>query len=196
MRSHHGRLAVNEIRLDDSRPWREKLLRTIQTNYGRAPCFEEVVPTLDHLIRLPTNQLADFNEAALRAFARRLGLEPAKMVRQSDLTAVGAATDLLVELTKAVGGTAYLAGNGAGGYQDDAAFETAGLDVIEQRFGSPPYPQRVEPFVPGLSIVDTLMSCGWDGTADLLLSRESRAEHFPRASDKADLSRRGASHSH
>jgi len=168
IRADGGLLPINRMRVDASRPWRKKLLRTVRMSYGRAPCFDEVFPTLSELIELPTARLAELNEAALHSIALRLRLDPAKMVRQSDLSARGSATELLIELTKAVGGTAYLAGGGAGGYQDDAAFEAAGLTLVPQRFEHPRYPQMVEEHVPGLSIVDALMCCGWSGTAAFL----------------------------
>ncbi|MBK8127284.1 MAG: hypothetical protein IPK56_11485 [Elusimicrobia bacterium] len=41
---------------------------------------------------------------------------------------------------KAVGGTDYLAGGGAGGYQDDAVFAREGLGLIPQGFAPTPYP--------------------------------------------------------
>jgi hypothetical protein len=70
---------------------------------------------------------------------------------------------------KAVGGTAYLAGGGSAGYQEDEKFGDAGLDLVYQSFMHPEYPQRAgATFVPGLSCIDAMMHCGVDGTAALL----------------------------
>jgi hypothetical protein len=90
-------------------------------------------------------------------------------VRSSSLRASSHATDLLIELTKAAGGTTYLAGGLAGAtYQEDEKFEQAGIELRYQRFEHPQYTQQVDAFVPGLSIVDALMNVGVDATRALL----------------------------
>ena len=79
------------------------------------------------------------------------------------------ATDLLVRMVKAVGGTAYLAGGGTAGYQEDDKFHEAGIKLIYQEFQHPTYPQfNSVDFKPGLSVVDALMNCGFGGTSELL----------------------------
>ena len=82
----------------------------------------------------------------------------------------GRATELLIALIRAVDGTAYLCGGGPGGYQDDASFADNGLGLVYQSFTHPVYQQfNTDSFVPGLSVVDALMSCGFPGTRELLL---------------------------
>ena len=49
----------SEMRFPVGAPWRERLLKTIQTNYGRAPHYAEVFRFLDPLIRRPTDNLAE-----------------------------------------------------------------------------------------------------------------------------------------
>ena len=60
-------------------------------------------------------------------------------------------------------------------YQEDAMFAERGVELAPQEFVHPTYPQMVEPFVPGLSIADALLSCGFSGTRELLISGRSRA---------------------
>ena len=80
-----------------------------------------------------------------------------------------------IELTRSVGGTAYMPGGDAYRYQEDAMFAERGVELAPQEFVHPTYPQMVEPFVPGLSIADALLSCGFSGTRELLISGRSRA---------------------
>ena len=94
-------------------------------------------------------------------------------MRSSTLEVEGGKTDLLVAITRRVGGTVYMAGGGAGGYQDDAMFAEAGLGVVYQAFRHPTYPQHgVEAFVPGQSILDVLFNVGFQHAGRLL--RECR----------------------
>ena len=167
VRAYEGTRTIVEMEIDESAPWRKKLLKTIQASYGRAPYHDDVAGPLADLVEDPSGSLADYNVAAIEALASSLGIET-KLVRSSQLEADGAATDLLVAITREVGGRAYLAGGGASGYQEDEKLEAAGIELVEQRFEHPVYEQRTNEFVPGLSVIDALMGCGFAGTRELL----------------------------
>jgi hypothetical protein len=168
VRSYHGVRSVREMQLNEGAPWRTKLSKTIENNYRQAPFFESVFPRLSELINNPTSQLAEYNTAAVTSLSAALGIDPAKFVLGSTIQAEGSATDLLVSMIKAVGGTAYLCGGGAEGYQEDEKFAAAGLRLIYQDFRHPVYTQRgTKEFVPGLSVIDALMNCGFEQTGAL-----------------------------
>jgi hypothetical protein len=170
VRDFHGTRTIADTEIDNRVPWRAKVLKTVELNYRRAPHFDTVFPWLADVIGNPGDKIADYNMRAIRAFTKVLRIDPAKLVIASSLHASGEATSLLVSLVRAVHGDAYLAGGGAAGYQDDAMFSDAGIELQYQEFQHPAYRQfNSAEFVPGLSIVDPLMNCGFDGTADLLL---------------------------
>jgi WbqC-like protein family len=171
VRAAGSALPINEVRIDDAQPWRKKLLRTIELNYRRASAFEEVFPLVEELLTTPSDRIADFNERNMRRIADALGLDTSKVLRSSDLEAEGQSTDLLIALTLAAGGTAYMPGGDAYLYQEDEKFAAQGVELAAQRFEHPAYSQIVEPFVPGLSIVDALLNCGIQGTRQLVSSR-------------------------
>lgn len=172
-RSFHGVREIREIQIDDAISWRDKALRSIQMSYARAPYFDTVFPLLRELLLEPVQSLSALNVLGIRAIAGRLGLDCGKLVLGSTLDAAGASTDLLISMVRAVGGTAYLCGGGAGGYQEDDKFAAAGIALVYQSFQHPVYEQRkAGDFVPGLSIVDALMYRGFGGTASLLGIRD------------------------
>jgi hypothetical protein len=121
---------IGEVKIDDSQPWRGKLLRTLQANYRKAPQFVSCMALIEPLILAAESNLATFNIRAIQAIAARLGLST-QFVQQSTLLHSGKATDLLVSLVKAVGGSAYLSGDGAAGYQRDELFAENGLGLIK-----------------------------------------------------------------
>lgn len=169
VRAYHGVRRIDEMEIDNASRWRDKLLRTLQASYGRAPHYGEVFPLLSEWIGNPTSSLAEFNTASIHGVATLLGLDTRKLVRGSSLEAEGSATDLLIAMTRAAGGTGYLCGGGADGYQEDEKFQAAGLELVYQGFTPAPYPQgKVAEFVPGLSVVDALMWRGPAGTRALL----------------------------
>jgi WbqC-like protein family len=160
---------IDEVRVDDAQPWRDKLLRTIEHNYRRADAYDEIAPLVRDVLSRPTDRLAELNDHGVRRIAEILGLDESKFVRSSTLGVSSHATELLIELTRAVGGSTYLAGNLAGStYQEDEKFEQAGIELRSQRFEHPRYEQQVDEFVPGLSIVDALMHVGPERTRALL----------------------------
>ena len=169
VRSGAGLQHIADVALDDSTPWRSKLLKTIQSSYARSPHFREVFAVLEPLLAERTRLLAELNIAAITAIAERLGLDTGKLIRAATLPTHGQATELLISITMAVGGTSYMCGGGAAGYQEDDLFAASGLELTYQNFVHPVYAQAgATRFVPGLSIVDALMNCGFDGTAALL----------------------------
>lgn len=173
IRAYHGTLPVSEVQIDEAQPWRAKLLKTIELSYGRAPYFEEVGPLVRQMVAEPGSDLARYNLTAIRTLCRSLGLVT-PIVLGTSLAAEGRATDHLIAMVKAVGGSAYLAGGGAAGYQDDSKFAEAGVELVYQRFEHPVYRQfNTAGFRSGLSIVDALMNCGIDGVRRLLDERSA-----------------------
>ena len=163
VRRYRGVKTIAEMMIDQG-DWRKKLVRTLQTAYGQAPHFDEVLPFIQPLIEAPTDELVRYNLASIVALATALGLDHARLVLASELDVSAVGTDRLVRLVKAVGGNVYLCGGGADGYQEDRKFADAGLRLVYQTFRHPTYDQGETPFIPGLSIVDALMRCGFAET--------------------------------
>jgi len=159
---------ISEVRIREADPWREKALSTIRHAYARAPHFDRAFAAVEPLLMERTDRLAAYNEGAIRELARRLLPAAPELVRSSALGVGGRATERLVEIVKALDGDAYLGGGGAGGYQEDEKFERAGIELLRQDFRHPDYPQASEGPVHGLSVLDALMSCGFEGTAAML----------------------------
>jgi hypothetical protein len=168
-RAFHGTSDITAIRWDDGQPWRAKLAKSLRTNYAKAPFFTPTMALLEPLIFHENDSLAEFNIHAISAISQYLLISTKHCVRSSDLGVAGHASDLLIGLTKRVGGQAYLCGGGASGYQDDDAFKLADLEIIYQEYVHPVYSQGVGDFQAGLSIIDALMYVGGAETRRLLI---------------------------
>lgn len=157
LRRMSGNFTIREALIDDRQPWRQKMVKTIEMNYKRAPRFAEVFPMLRDLIEHPEERLCEFNIMIIQRLAQELGVS-ARFIRQSELGVSGAATALLVNIVQAVDAGVYLCGGGAQGYQEDTLFAANGLEVRYQDFAPQPYgvPSR---WLPGLSAIDFLMYC-------------------------------------
>ncbi len=176
-RSGAGFQEVREVRIDESRPWRQKLIRTIEMNYARAAHFASIFPTIQAIFQNPTDKLAEFNLAAIAMIARAMDFNFDHVVLSSSLAVTGSGTDLLIEITRRVGGSTYMCGGGAAGYQDDDAFARNGIGLVYQKFAHPSYSAGdigMQP--PGLSIVDALMHCGTQDVRRMLIPAPRQAE--------------------
>jgi len=156
IRRQPGPMKIRDARIDDDQPWRKKMLRTLEINYGRAPNFSGTMDLLRPLILQETENLAEFNKTVILAITAHLGLH-ARFVCQSGLATQGAATELLIEVTRAVGAGIYLCGGGAAEYQDDALFAQRGVVLRYQNFVEVSYGSAGS-FRPGLSVIDYLMN--------------------------------------
>ena len=104
VRAYHGLRRIEEMQIDESRPWRRKLLATIEQSYRRAPHFDETMALVTEIVMHDGPRLADYNEAGVRRLAAAVGLDVGRFVRSSSLGVTGAATDLLIEITHKLGG--------------------------------------------------------------------------------------------
>lgn len=168
-RAFHGTRLISQMVFDTGLDWRSKLLKTIGAVYGRAPFFAESIALLEPLIRNSENRIADFNIAAITGIAAAIGIDPGKSRRSTAMGACGSATEMLIAVTKCIGGTTYLCGGGAGDYQEDKMFGDAGIKLLYQDFRHPTYPQRGSTaFIPGLSVIDALVNLGIGRTKRLV----------------------------
>ena len=160
-RNFHGKRSINAMFFTSSEDWRGKLLKTLVAAYRRAPFFEEAFAVLEPLIRNPEENIARYNGTSITAIAQYLGLPVENFRWSSEFMVAEHASEMLISLTRAVGGDAYMCGGGALGYQEDAAFSAAEIVLIYQNFEHPIYPQiGSKEFVRGLSIIDALMNIG------------------------------------
>lgn len=152
----------------------ERAERQLLALYG--PAAREVV--FDLFMQTRDCGFVDANAVLIRAVLRQLAmfdvrqtLARASTFRPSPTPGVAG----LIELVRAVGGTTYVAGRGAAAYDDPAEWRAAGIEYTIARFTHPVYPQRRPAgmeFVPGLSVVDSLLNVGAVETRRLL--REAR----------------------
>ncbi|MEE2566467.1 WbqC family protein [Hyphobacterium marinum] len=146
---------INDSWIAGDPKWRNKALRSMQQAYAKAPNFKTAFDLVEPLILNPEQNISHYNVHAIRVIAEAMGLD-SEIVLQSELGTEAASTDLLIEITKKTGADVYLAGGGAGGYQEDEKFAASGLELRYQNFKPIAYRPEND-FIPGLSIIDYLM---------------------------------------
>jgi hypothetical protein len=150
---------INQARIDDTKDWRTKHLKTIGHFYMKAPFFEEVFPEIKKIYDQNHSLLIDLNMALMRFYLAFFGVR-VEMVFSSDLKSSSQKSQLILDLVLATGGTRYLSGTGAKDYLEKSLFDQAGIKLNWQEFIHPVYPQLHGNFIPYLSCLDFAMNCG------------------------------------
>ncbi len=155
---HKNRLdsTFREVPIANLEKWAHKIRETLRSNYRHHPQFEAVFPFFDELFRREHGHLAELNIEIIRYLGSLLGIE-AEWVLASDLGIEGKRSQLLADLTHAVGGASYLSGPSGREYLEFEPFERHGLEVCYHDYHAAPYPQpKLDHFEPNLSVFDLL----------------------------------------
>ena len=172
---------LSEVQLDNKQPWRRKQWGSIRNAYRKAPNFFEHEPFFKKVDDSNWEKLNDLNYEIFFYLVKALGIK-ARIIRSSDLTLRGEATERLVGLCKDLEASAYLTGAYAAEvYLEAKIFEGEGIGLSFQTFECPQYPQLFDEagFVPELSILDLLFNCG-PKSLDILMGRTCESLHDPK----------------
>ena len=146
-------------------------LRIIQAQYHKAPAFEEIYPFLIELYRFKTDRLTVFNLNVIQEICNKLDIHTTYYL-SSNMNIKSTSNEANIEMTKKVGGSVYLSGDGSTAYINENLFINKGVVLNYTNFEHPVYPQfNTLEFIPGLSVIDVLMNLGFEGTKQLLIKQ-------------------------
>jgi hypothetical protein len=139
--------------------WRRKHWEALRHNYHDAPFWNDYAGWLEATYARPWEWLADLNLHLVAAIREALGVTtPIRDV--SGLTFAGQKTDLILDICRQVGASAYISSDGEAAYIEKDKFERAGVGHSYLGWAPTPYPQLFGDFIPGLATVDLLFNCG------------------------------------
>lgn len=177
---------IDRVKINGKTDWQRKHCQALRLHYGRAPFWNPFGPELLALLESPWTGLGGLNVAVTDLLSQHLGITT-RRVLASTLLAREDPTDRLIDLCRAVGGTVYLAGESGPSYMDVSRFLQTGIAIQVQSYSHPEYPQRYQPFVSHLAVVDLLFNCG---PQSLEILRSGRGWEL--AQPQASVSRRDA----
>ena len=151
---------ILEVEINQRVNWRRKHLQALRTNYARAPHWKEEEAFLEAFYARDWEALVEVNIASIEWLRARMGIGT-RMLRASQMEELSEEpTQRLVDICRAVGADAYLAGAGGRNYMDVDRFAGAGIAVIFQEYEHPVYPQLFGDFLSHLSALDLVLNCG------------------------------------
>jgi WbqC-like protein family len=164
----HG--ALNEAQISDEAPWRERMWKRLEANYGRAPFFDAIAPGVRDWLFTPADSVAAMNSALIRHVCALLGITTT-FRRSSEHPSEAKRSARVLELLQWAGADRYRCTQGSFGYmKEDGLFPDAPVEVLFQNHVPVPYPQIGSPaeFVPSLSALDALFNVGPQRTLELV----------------------------
>ena len=150
---------INEVELDNSRPWREDHLLAIKLNYARAPFLNKYLPALEALYAKDYRLLEDISMATVGFMRGALGVDK-PIIYSSDVKIEETSTARLIQLCVGACVDEYISGAGAREYLEEEAFRRAGIKITWQEFEPKEYPQAFPGFEKDMSALDLLLNCG------------------------------------
>lgn len=147
--------------LSGSRWWGPNAFATLRYAYRKSRHFDDYAPRLRDIFHARWDSLVDLNMATMEFLREQLQIAT-PLVKSSTLQVQGQRSELLLDICRKVGATAFHGGmGGSRTYLDKSAFDAAGMGVVWQEFRHPVYPQCGSgPFIKGLSVLDVLFNCG------------------------------------
>jgi hypothetical protein len=144
-----------------STAWRDKLVKMVELTYRSAPCFAEVFPLVEQLIRHETDNLSDYLAHQLHTLAAYMGIRTefvlsSRGYHNDEMTGQARVIDICTR----EGAHTYINAPGGRTLYEHEAFRHAGIDLQFIAMRPMSYTQRAAQFVPNLSIIDALMALG------------------------------------
>lgn len=160
---------INEVMVNNLANWKKKHRQALQTNYRRAPFFEEYFPIFEELYARDWELISDLNIYLIEKLRVVLDLHHKPAVIASNLDLREDPSDRLIDICRFFGADTYLSGQDGANYMDLDRFKQCGIRVMFQDFKHPEYPQLFKGFQSHLSVIDLLFNCG-PGSVDIIRS--------------------------
>lgn len=154
-----GHLELSRIRIAEDGQWRQKHLKSLLMNYGKAEHFSSVYPGVEKVLLESGDVFSNLAKLLTEMLCGVLGIRT-PILYSSDLNPERKKSELVLELCAKVGATKYLSGPFGRNYLSADAFGAAGLEVLFHDYNHPEYGQIYSGFEPFMSVVDLIFNHG------------------------------------
>lgn len=163
-------MPLNQTRINESTPWREKMWKRIQQNYSRTPYYSQIAPHVEKWLLEKSESLAAQNIAYTKLVCDLLALR-CEFCFSSQHPSEQLRSKRVLELLRWCKAKRYYCAKGSFAYMiEDGVFPVEDIEVLFQNFQPKAYNQRgaKDSFMPNLSALDALFNVGPEQTAELI----------------------------
>lgn len=157
---------IDNVLIDSSGRWQEKMWKSIWLNYSRASFFKDYAGQLGEILKRPWERLIDLNNTLFYFLLDVLKLK-CEIFFASKLKIQEKKSDLILGICRELGASVYLSGPQGRDYLAEDKFRENGMRIIYQDYRHPVYRQLFGDFVSHLSIIDLIFNCGPESLAIL-----------------------------
>lgn len=148
---------INEIHVSDDNIYKNKLIKTIEHCYKKAPLFDRAFPIIEEIIHNDEKSLSLYLENLIRKIAVYLEIETeiilsSTIKKDNDLKG----QDKILHICKILGAKEYYNAIGGVGLYSPGEFEANGIKLRFLKTQAIEYKQ-FNKFEPNLSIIDVMM---------------------------------------
>lgn len=149
---------ICEIELLQESKEKQKLLKTIENAYQKAPYFNKIFPIISEIIEFPEVNLVNFLENQFAILFSYLGIST-QIIRSSSISKNSTlkGEDKIIEICQLLHADTYVNAIGGKELYIKKHFEEKNIQLYFIKMGSIQYQQFNNEFIPNLSIMDVLM---------------------------------------
>lgn len=170
-----GLQPINQVRICYEGRWPRKYLESLKSAYGNAPYLGDHLSFVKEMFSSRFDKLFDLNLGIIRYLMNCLGIDT-RLVLLSELGVKARATQLLVEICRAMGASTFLAPSQVKKYLASDLFQKNGIELRYFTYLAPTYPQLWGDFLANLSAFDLIFNCG-PRARDVLMQRQPVAPY-------------------
>ena len=163
---------IKDVALSQDEKAIQKLVKTVEMAYKRAPYFKDIMPLLEEIMCFQSEKMIDFLEHHIRMIANFLDMNTNLLLssRDVDKDETLKAHFKVLDICQKLKATEYYNAIGGQELYDKAFFSENKVNLFFLKTGDVRYQQYRNDFVPNLSIVDVLMFCGKNRTKEHLMN--------------------------
>lgn len=157
---------INEIKIDNRKPWRKKLLKTLFYTYQKSSSFDEVYTFIESFLSKEYDHLFLFNAELIMSISKKIG-STSKFHYSSELPLSKNIRDKrLVDICKSLDCDKYLSTLGSSSYIEETSpggeFPKNDIQLLYHNYTPVKYTQNFGSFEAYMSIIDLLFNVGFE----------------------------------
>lgn len=160
VKKHPLKTAINAVNIQNEQDWINKILAQLGFYKKFAPYYDQVIDFLKIVFSSEQSKLIDLNIRTLRATCEYIGINfNYELLSQMNLNfePVKEADEWGLNICKALDVTEFINPEGGQSFVDRKKYERNNISIKFLEFGHPTYEQKKDGFIPGLSILDSMM---------------------------------------
>ena len=174
---------IKELEIDNTQPWRRKLLKFLNHNYKRSAYYQETYPLIENIINCDEKYLSELNIRSIKLLCAYLDIrvdfnydiqsyekleKELSNPEQNSNSPSNIMTTRILKLCRHEKATTYVNAIGGRELYSKETFAQAGIELYFLKSLPYSYQQNSNQFFEHLSIIDVLMNCGRAETKRML----------------------------